>query len=770
MEAIGAVASILQVAQIGTQLSIGLFQIADAIASANQETNYIAKDIALFCQVLKDLAKAIEFGQKAQLFRQDAFDTSIKIVDECKRVFTEIEDILKKATKSDNPLASKFRVPTGHKIMWIFRKGKVEFWNRSNRPYWKDTVDVDELLALKSLVLANEAAKQEFHHQAESSGEMINEVAISSSGVSVCSRESKVTARSLSADDGSAPTATSHSQAPRTAEATKLAPSSQFIVSNSPHPYWSQIDRLELAAQKLELAKWEYSRLEENIALGKARGSIDSEMKHEFLMDRIKSGLTKFGMREELVDAAISTLKANGAGPMPERIPIYPVVSRDSEQLAYLRPTGLVDLTSTDHSKEVVIMRWLPDMFVDVLYEHTQDLLENSGVPRQKILEAPRSQASEQHLTMGREANHPLLSTDQRPQNRNEPPRGKKRRSQSIGDAHPTNVSGKRQVHWDSHNPKALDEKNHPEDILEQSAESEPEILQEYPQFEDRGFDKVDLTFEANEDDENFDYDDFTMNYSRDFSPFDERKSERCELFDQDQIIDGDSILVPERRNTGHALGKGKAPEPGSGTSFLPPIAPQEDASGPASPPRPIDLANTDPRIPSIEELLKERNHELANDMVRDWLNKHDLQFHAEADTQPDIVPDPLVSTQEPEIPSTAVQLVRPGQDYDQPTPVQVPETANASMQKFRDMSSDTYQASLAATWGTASVNSNYDLDAYLERRRKGIEGCKDFFMDAEGDKSLQAVQELLLKWTTVDDPVVWENNGKQLRLLTQRP
>lgn len=55
-------------------------------------------------------------------------------------------------------------------------------------------------------------------------------------------------------------------------------------------------------------------------------------------------------------------------------------------------------------------------MFVDVLYEHTQDLLENSGVPRQKIVEAPRSQASEQYVTMGREENHPLLSTDQQPQ------------------------------------------------------------------------------------------------------------------------------------------------------------------------------------------------------------------------------------------------------------------------------------------------------------------------------------------------------------------
>lgn len=212
----------------------------------------------------------------------------------------------------------------------------------------KDTVDVDELLALKSLVLANEAAKQEFHHQAESSGEMVNETALSSSGVSACSRQSKVPTLSLSAADNEpAPTATSHGQAPRTAEATKLAPSSQFIVSDSVCPYWSQIDRLELAAQKLELAKWEYSRLEENIALGKARGSIDSEMRHDFLMDRIKNGLTKFGMREELVDAAISTLKANGAGPVPERIPIYPVVSCDSEQLAHLRSMGLADLTST---------------------------------------------------------------------------------------------------------------------------------------------------------------------------------------------------------------------------------------------------------------------------------------------------------------------------------------------------------------------------------------------------------------------------------------
>jgi hypothetical protein len=39
-------------------------------------------------------------------------------------------------------------------------------------------------------------------------------------------------------------------------------------------------------------------------------------------------------------------------------------------------------------------------------------------------------------------------------------------------------------------------------------------------------------------------------------------------------------------------------------------------------------------------------------------------------------------------------------------------------------------------------------------RRREGIEGRKEFFTTKEDDKSIQAVQKLLLKWTTVDDPV----------------
>lgn len=77
--------------------------------------------------MLKDLSRALDLGSKANLFREDAFETSIKIVDECKRVFTDIEAILKRVSKNDAPLHNRFEVSQLEKILWHFRKGKVDF-------------------------------------------------------------------------------------------------------------------------------------------------------------------------------------------------------------------------------------------------------------------------------------------------------------------------------------------------------------------------------------------------------------------------------------------------------------------------------------------------------------------------------------------------------------------------------------------------------------------------------------------------------------------
>lgn len=77
--------------------------------------------MALFSAVLKDLSRALELGSKTNLFREDAFNTSIRIIDECKSVFADIENILKCVSKDNEPLHNRIEV------LWHFRKGKVDF-------------------------------------------------------------------------------------------------------------------------------------------------------------------------------------------------------------------------------------------------------------------------------------------------------------------------------------------------------------------------------------------------------------------------------------------------------------------------------------------------------------------------------------------------------------------------------------------------------------------------------------------------------------------
>lgn len=215
--------------------------------------------------------------------------------------------------------------------------------------------------------------------------------------------------------------------------------------------------------------------------------------------------------------------------------------------------------TFKNHSNDVVILRWLPDLFVDIPFEHTQELLENSGVPRQTIIDTSRSQASD----------------------------------------------------WDGHIPEALGKEDHShekESLCDDQALSLPDGI---------------------------------------------------ESLNNEPGSDAGSI--------GDSLSGCYSPGPGLGA----------------------------------------------------WA---DIPY--ETCYRPNFVPLPLL-------------------------PISKPKT------------------SLAAPWDSASVDSDAGLDEYLERHRKGIEGRGDFFTDAEDDESLQVVQELLLKWTTVDDSMISDNNAERLRLLS---
>ena len=51
---------------------------------------HIANDLRLFSDVLQDLGNALRSGQRSGLYKRAAFDTSLKIVEECRTVFEDI--------------------------------------------------------------------------------------------------------------------------------------------------------------------------------------------------------------------------------------------------------------------------------------------------------------------------------------------------------------------------------------------------------------------------------------------------------------------------------------------------------------------------------------------------------------------------------------------------------------------------------------------------------------------------------------------------------
>lgn len=95
------------------------------MGSANRDVKRIAKEIALFAQVLKDLGQALERGQTSNVYREDAFETSRMIVEECEDVFEEIEEILKKRRKRQSLSRPVLSCPKSNDFYGFF--GRKEY-------------------------------------------------------------------------------------------------------------------------------------------------------------------------------------------------------------------------------------------------------------------------------------------------------------------------------------------------------------------------------------------------------------------------------------------------------------------------------------------------------------------------------------------------------------------------------------------------------------------------------------------------------------------
>ena len=102
MDGISAAASILAIASAGVQISIKLSAFATQVGTASDRIRSIGSDVSLTSNVLQQLSALMNKrgGQEPiEIFSEDGLRSTEASADACKRVFHELEESLRKASK-----------------------------------------------------------------------------------------------------------------------------------------------------------------------------------------------------------------------------------------------------------------------------------------------------------------------------------------------------------------------------------------------------------------------------------------------------------------------------------------------------------------------------------------------------------------------------------------------------------------------------------------------------------------------------------------------
>ena len=134
MAELGAVATILQIADVGLRLSTTLFTFAETVASADKAVSSISKDVSLTSSVLRELADILRQDKGPQAYSNSAVDSAVGVVRECSDVFQEVEDILiEKLPKLSSRCKDKKSRTTAawERLKWPYLQPKINIL-RSN--------------------------------------------------------------------------------------------------------------------------------------------------------------------------------------------------------------------------------------------------------------------------------------------------------------------------------------------------------------------------------------------------------------------------------------------------------------------------------------------------------------------------------------------------------------------------------------------------------------------------------------------------------------
>ena len=94
IEALGVAASIMQVADLGTKLSVKLFSFYRQVKNANESIQLLSNEVALISAILHELGDSLEEEESAKLCLDEAFLTLERVLDQCRDVLRQIERVV----------------------------------------------------------------------------------------------------------------------------------------------------------------------------------------------------------------------------------------------------------------------------------------------------------------------------------------------------------------------------------------------------------------------------------------------------------------------------------------------------------------------------------------------------------------------------------------------------------------------------------------------------------------------------------------------------
>lgn len=100
-EALGIAASIIQVADLGTKLSVKLFSFYRELKGANESIQNLSSDVAITSAILRELGESLKEDEQAKLYSKTAFETLKDVLIQCEEVLEQIRGMTKYSDSSE---------------------------------------------------------------------------------------------------------------------------------------------------------------------------------------------------------------------------------------------------------------------------------------------------------------------------------------------------------------------------------------------------------------------------------------------------------------------------------------------------------------------------------------------------------------------------------------------------------------------------------------------------------------------------------------------